>query len=184
MSKMQITTPRGELRWVNITGQGKTNLSGDQIYCADVVLPTETAQPLIDKLEAFWEENKPKGAKEAKSMGYRPANDECTEWAFSFKTKTTYPSGDQKKIKVYNAKVKEIEVPDTVRVGNGSEGCLAGVAAIYIAGKNVGVTLYLDSIQLVKFVEYKGMADGFEEADDGFDNFAEDDNPFKTEDVA
>lgn len=179
--KIQIRTPRAELRWVNITGAGKTNLNAEQIYCVDAVLPVDEGQPLVDKLDAFWEENKPKGAKAPKSMGYK----ELAEggYSFSFKTKTTYPSGDPKKIKVYNAKVLQVEVPPEMRIGNGSEGCVAGVAAIYVAGKNIGVTLYLDSVQLLKLVEYKGVADQFE-ADEGFDSFDNSDSPFETEKVA
>jgi hypothetical protein len=133
--KMTITTPIGELRWVTVTGAGRENLSGDMQYSADVVLPMAEAQELVDKLDAFWESNKPKAVKTAKSMGYKVLEDEAV--SFTLKTKTAYPSGDPKKVKIFNSQVKQVEIPDGTRIANGSRGRLAGVAAIYQAGKGL-----------------------------------------------
>lgn len=162
---MKVTTPKGELRWATISGQGKEDLNGRLIYTADLVVDAKTAQPLIDELNTFWDENKPKGAKAAKSMGYKTLDDGNV--SFTLKTATTYPSGDAKKINVYNAEAKRIDWEEGKRIGNGSEGRLSGKAAVYDAGTAArGVTLYLDAIQISKLVEYE-TSTGFSADADG-----------------
>lgn len=182
---MNITTPKGEIRWATINGAGKTDLNGRNIYTADVVVSAEEAAPMLEKLEAFWEENKPKGAKAPKSMGYKTLDDGSV--VFTLKTATTYPkSGDPKKIEVYDAKAKQVAWPDSKKIGNGSIGRLSGMAAVYDAGVAArGVTLYLDAIQLVKLVEYtSGSSNSFAVEDDGFsaEDLA-DSNGFVAEDL-
>lgn len=175
MSKMNFTTPKGEFRWAFINGQGRKNLNDQLEYSIDVVVSAEDAAQTIEKLEAFWDDNKPKGAKAAKSMGYKTldSGDVC----FTLKTKTTYPSGDPKKIRVFNAQAKEIDLPGEAKIGNGSRGRASGIAAIYDSGPTArGVTLYLDAVQLTKFVKYEaGASFGVDEEDD-FGNF--EDAPF------
>lgn len=167
MSNLQFNTPRGEIQWATINGQGKTDLQGRQIYTVDLVCDPEDAQPLIDDLENLWEENKPKGAKAPKSMGYK--TDADGKVRFTLKTSTTYPSGDQKEIKVYDAKANLVRLED--KIGNGSIGKASGMAAVYDAGVAArGVTLYLDAVQVIKLIKYVGAAASFEaEADGDFD---------------
>ena len=172
---MKVTTPKGEIRWATIAGAGKEDLNGRLIYTIDVVMPLEEAQPLIDDINQFWEENKPKGAKAPKSTGFKQLED--GDICFTLKTATTYPkSGDPKTIVVYNSKAQRIEWNPEKKIGNGSIGRASGMAAIYDAGVAArGVTLYLDAIQLVKLVEYvqessfaaddEGDFDGSEETD-------------------
>jgi hypothetical protein len=166
MSKMSFRTPKGEFRWAFINGQGRKNLNDQLEYSIDVAMPWEDAESTVKALEKFWEENKPKGSKAPKSMGYKLDDGVCT---FTLKTKTTYPSGDAKKIRVYNAQAKEIDLPADKKVGNGSIGRASGIAAIYDAGTAArGVTLFLDAVQLVKFVEYKS-GDSFDVDPEGED---------------
>ncbi len=207
MSKnLQIITPKGELEWIIISGDGKPNFAGDgMIYTADVVLEDVSAKELKTKLLAFWTENKPTGAKKAKSMGYKPHSVKTEETyqedvldddgeiehakgdpvykltgktVFTFKTNVKFKSGDNKTIKIYNAKNNEIHLGKK-KIGNGSRGKVAGSAGIY-ANKNssgvltaAGVTLYLDGIKLMHLEEYSGGVnfdeDTVDEADE--DNF-------------
>ena len=154
MSKINVVTPAGTINWAYISGEGKRDLNGNAIYTVDLVLPPEEAAPLIEKLDELWEENKPKGAKAPKSMGYKEKDGDIV---FTFKTKTVYPSGDPKEIAVYNAKAQKVQLSD--RIGNGSKGCVSGMASVYDAGVAArGVTLYLDAIQLLKLVKYEGGA--------------------------
>jgi hypothetical protein len=159
-----LTSPRGELRWVTISGKGKTDLNGRDIYTADLIVSAEEAKPLVDAIAELWESGKPKGAKDPKSTSYKVLDDGT--YKFVFKTSTKYPSGDDKKISVFDAKARPTDLGDK-RIGNGSIGRLAGAIAIYDAGVAArGVTAYLDSVQLLKLVEYSGGSNSFSADDD------------------
>jgi hypothetical protein len=207
----KIKSTKGELQWITITGEGKENLSGKMKYQANVVLdPKNVAADaaLIAKIDTFWEDNKPKGFKrKAKSMGYYfnepvldadgdPTYDEDGKKIFNkngkmhltFSTDTVYAkTGDTKEIKVYNAKANIVSLGDKT-IGNGSIGYIAGAMGIYTSEKNgkildAGVTLYLDAIQLTKFVEFTGSDAGFaaDEDEDGFTGVDADENGFEPE---
>jgi len=199
----KIKSPKGTFEWVTISGEGKENLSGKMKYLANLVIDPQNVpahQAIIDKIDAFWEENKPKGFKrKPKSTGYyfhdpvldddgEPTYDDEGKKVFdkkgkmhlTFSTDTTFPSGDDKVVKVYNAKANVISLGDK-SIGNGSEGYISGAMGIYTSQKNgkildAGVTLYLNGLQLIKFVEFTGSDDGFESEDDGFTGIENDDN--------
>ena len=179
MSKIKITTPKGELKWASVTGAGKKDLQGRDIFSVDIEMPYERAQPLVDEINALWESDKPKGAKDPKSTGYRVAEDGQTV-KFTFKTSAVYPSGDPKEVTIYDAKAQRTKVTD--KIGNGSVGRVSGMASIYDAGVAArGVTLYLDSLQLIKLVRYEEAASfDVEEGDDVFTS----DATFVAEDFA
>lgn len=166
MSKASFVTPKGELQWATINGAGRPDLNGRPKFSIDVVCDAQEAQPVIDQLEALWEEHKPKGAKAPKSMGFKTEEDGRVR--FSLKTDTTYPSGDTKTIKVYNAKAQQVQLED--KIGNGSIGKASGMAAIYDAGVAArGITLYLDAVQVINLIRYAGAASSFGEEDGDFD---------------
>lgn len=179
MSKLIFMSPKGEFRWAFISGAGRKNeLNGKTEYSIDVLVPADEAQEAITILDSFWNENKPKGAKTPKTTGYKIAEN-GGEVKFTFKTSTTFPSGDAKKVRVFNAKAQEIELPKDQRIGNGSRGRVMGMMSIYDAPGAKGVTLYLDSVQLTKFVPYAAEA-GFDADEDegGFEGFANGELPF------
>lgn len=167
----QIDSPVGQLEWVYIDGSGKEDLQGNFKYQVDVVVEPEVAEPFRKMVEGFWEDNKPKGAKDAKSLGIYPhrvkdeeASKEAGEPVYKetgktvirFKTSTSYPNGDPKVIKIFNSKGNEVSLQGK-RIGNGSRGRVTGAMDIYNVSKiNQGVTFYLNGIQLSKFVEYTG----------------------------
>lgn len=180
MSKIKVTTPKGTLQWAFINGAGKENLNGDMQYTVDLVTSREEAAPLIKQLEDLWEESKPKTARQAKSMGYKEAKEDPDSIVFTFKTKTTYPSGDPKRVDVFNAQAQKINFPDDKKIGNGSIGRVSGMAAIYDAGKlGAGVTLYLNAVQLIKLIEYAGGSGDFAAEDGGFEGYGD----FNVEDL-
>ncbi|AWD90269.1 hypothetical protein [Dickeya phage Amaethon] len=179
-------TPKGTLNWCIITGDGKENLSGKMKYTTDLVLPTdsEEAKTLINFIDDYWDENKPAkwpAKRPAKSLGYRdettPVLDEDGQkqygddgkviaektgnTVFTFGTDTTYPSGDPKKVNVFNSKGNKVDLGDR-RVGNGSEGRVSAAIGVYEVKDpkgtitDAGVTLYLNSVQITKFVAYSG----------------------------
>lgn len=171
----KIETARGSLEWVVITGEGKPNMSGKLQYLASLVLEGEAAEALKAEIDAFWAENKPaKFSKAPKSLGYyehKAPTGEVDEdgkkiyaptgkTLFTFKTGTEYTDGKPKVIKVYNSKGNLVQLGDT-KIGNGSIGRVKGAMGIYLNSQpktnvviDAGVTLYLDSIMLLKLEQY------------------------------
>lgn len=205
----QIKTPAGELKWVVITGEGKENLSGKLKYVADLCLPedSEEAKTLKAQIDDFWATNKPANfKKKAKSLGYRQemrkvldedGNETFNEEGelvleptgmlkFSFATDTTWAkSGDPKVIKIYNAKGNPVNLGGK-KIGNGSIGNIGGAMGIYTvetkgAMTDAGVTLYLNSIRILKLEEYNSEEQwddaGVEDGWTGENNWDADDAP-------
>ncbi len=201
---IKLITPRGTLEWVTIDGEGKENLSGKMQYLANIVLDpqnVDTHKAVIDELDAYWAENKPAdmGKRKAKSMGYylhdpllddngdkvlddedKVVYDPKGRVHLTFKTGTTFASGDPKVVKIYSAKNKIVSLGET-KIGNGTEGHISGAYGIYANVKNkktidAGVTLYLNAIQIKKLVEFTGGDDGFGTSDEegGFTGVDED----------
>ena len=180
-----IESPKGSLEWVNISGEGKMNLSGKMQYKADLILDEPEAKVLRAQIDAFWAENKPKGfSKAPKSTGYyehkapkldaagKPVLDEegkkvmvaTGKTLFSFHTDTTWPKdGSPKIVKVLNSKGNPVVLGDT-KIGNGSIGRILGAVGVYevkAPGKSAaiidaGTTLYLNALKLLKLEEYTG----------------------------
>lgn len=202
---VKVVSPKGELRWVTITGEGVENMSGKLQYKADVILDpsnNEEHKKFIDKIDKFWNDNKPKGfKKKPKSLGYyycdkvldsdgNPTKDEEDVFIYnkdgkvsvSFKTSTTFPDGKAKVVKTRNAKGSEVNLGETM-IGNGSVGYLAGAMDIYTATtkqgaiQNSGVTFYLDEIKLTKLEVFEG-ANPFDECEDEDGWTGEDEDAF------
>ena len=168
---VQFKTPVGELQWIFITGKGKKDLNGNDRFVASVVVDStsESGKAMIAQIDTYWEDNKPKGTKKCKSLGYKMLVDENDEEtgmvSFNFWTGITFPDGSAKVIKTFNAKGAEVSL-GSKKIGNGSRGKVGGAMAVYDNGVAArGVTLYLNSIQLSKFVEFTG-SDSYDELED------------------
>ena len=182
-----VVTPVGELYYVQISGQGKLNYNEDGYnYVATIYLTGEAAEQMKTKCDEVLGEV-PKG-KNIKSRGYRQllkdadglfvptANtkereenaEETGIWAFQFSTATTFADGKTKKITVYNSAKPPtpINLGDR-KIGNGSKGAISGRMQRYERGKDVGVSLFLNAVQLVDFVEFTSDA-GFEAQEGGY----------------
>jgi hypothetical protein len=167
MSTQAITSPVGELQWVFIDGEGREDLSGNKKYSTSLVLDAETAAPFIAKIQEFWEDFKPKGLGAPKSTGYKEVDGD--RFSFTFKTNPVYQDGTAKVVDIYNAKANKISLGGK-KIGNGSKGSVSGAMGIYNApGNQAGVTLYLNAVQLVKFVEFAGGASFEAQAEGGFE---------------
>jgi len=162
-AKEAFTSPKGNMKWAFITGEGRKDKFSIVISCHKDEPQAIEAMKAID---LFWKENKPKQAKpRPKSTGYKFEEDEETgeltgNVYFSFSTGTSFPSGDKKVVKVFTAKkpVREVSL-GTKKVGEGSLGRAIGSLAIFEYEGSFGTTLYLDAISLSKFVEYVGGVD-------------------------
>jgi hypothetical protein len=177
----KIRSPKGSFEWVFIDGEGKENLSGKFKYTLNLVLSEEAAQPLVDQINAFWEANKPAGfKKDPKSLGFKPhtvkkddAYVPTGKVNVVFGTDVAWPDGTTKVVEVYNAKANKISLMGK-KIGNGSEGYVSGAMGIYSTkAKEAGVTLYLNAVQLTKFLEFSTDA-GFAAEEDGFTGEDED----------
>jgi len=188
-----IPTKEGELRWIFIDQPGKENLQKKMVLQASLYCKTDSkgCQALKDKLEDFWEANKPAGAPPAaKSYGWTDVEEKdeegntvyegkgknavaklTGETVFAFWTGAVWPDGKPHAIDIYNAKGAKIALGGK-KIGNGSFGAISGAMSIYDAGKGAqGVTLYLNAIQVTQFVEYSQDA-GFGEEEGDFDGVA------------
>ena len=165
--KEAYTTPKGNLRWAFVDGKGKENKKkpGEFKYQVVVSVPLAEAQEAIDYIDNFWKENRPKGSKaNPKTKAYKYEEDadtgELTGMVFfGLSTKTTFPSGDKKVVKLFTAKapVREVQLGGK-SIGEESIGRGMGSLAIY-EYDGFGTTLFLDAISLSKFVEYVGGVD-------------------------
>lgn len=107
-------------------------------------------------------------------------------YGFTFKTSTVYKDGKDgptkpKVIGVYDSGNKTLGIkPKKIslqgkKIGNGSEGAISGTLQRSVYKGEVSCSLYLNSIQLTKFIEYDGDA-GFEAQDGEFEGSSPDDN--------
>ena len=157
----KVTTPVGEFQWVFITGLGKENFNKDGYeYTVDLILEGDKAVNLkADIDDAFKEEFG--GKAKAKSLGYKVQVDDDGEETgrtiFTFKTKTTKRDGTPRKIKVGDSKGKVMDLGDR-KISNGSTGVVHGAMGTYVNGNNKGVSLFLNQVQLLKFIPYEEAA--------------------------
>lgn len=161
MSK-NITTPKGIAGYLNLVVPD-TRFDPEGKYKASITLTEDQSNELIELFkEEATDELGPKKAAKAKMPG--KANDDGSV-SFTFKSKT--------KPKLFDSKGNPIKNADELRVGSGSTIRVKGSAKAYENGANIGVTLYLNEVQLIKYVEYGG---GFE-ADDDEEGFVSDTAP-------
>jgi hypothetical protein len=167
-----ITTPRGLLQWVNISGQGKLNYNEDGYnYVATIYIAGEPAQKLKAQIDEL-AETLPKD-KKIKSLGYKTVykspdgnlftttankaateEDEATDMiSFAFSTSVTWTDGKAKVIDVYNAKGAKV-AGFNKKIGNNTEGAISGNLKPYTRGKECGISLFLNKVQIFKFIEY------------------------------
>ena len=176
-----VVTPVGDLTWVFITDEGKKDLNGNDRYSANVEFhkDSEEFKTIEGKIEAFWEANKPKGAKQ-KSNGIKVVQEKQAD--------DSYEDTDMRSVsfwtgKTYNAKGSEVALGGK-KIGNGSRGAISGAMAIYDQSAAArGVTLYLNAIQITKFDEFKGGGANFADTgvEDGFTGFEDEADGFSAQ---
>lgn len=164
----QFTSPKGHASWPKLT---KPDYEHDPkgIYKTGLVVKAEDAEELKEMLkEVFVEEFGAKKLATAK-MPYKELDDGTV--AFSFKM---YAERVDKKTnevvkqspKLFDSKGNPIKDPKELRIGGGTYMRVAGAAKAYSKGGNTGVTMYLNSAQILKLVEYGG-ASPFSADDEG-----------------
>lgn len=194
MAKNKIVTPRGELSWIYIDGEGKLNeLSDKNEFTATITMSKADAQPLIDSIHYLWNGSreksdydelmataKPAVAKKVElRFGYKEVlddKDNPTDFvSFQFKTGTTFPDGAPVTIRTYNARGKKVNLGET-KVGNGSIGKISGTISTYGKATNYGVGCYLSALQIIKLIAYTEDAFDNESEDGAFENVDEEES--------
>jgi len=190
--KKDFKTPVGELRWMYVSGRGKEGRGknkGTFRFVGSLYLQTASTEcnALKDKIKAFWNENKPRKGRHG-SLGFKdemvvdddyvPILDKdgkeqyTGETSFDFWTGTTWKDGKPKVVDIYSAGNKKEGIISTKislhgkTIGNGSIGAIAGSMGIFDQDSNMGISLYLNAVQLHKLVEYC-KDPGFEDSDEG-----------------
>lgn len=196
-ASQKIKAELGILEWVNISGEGKENMSGNLQYLASIRYPGDSPElaRLVKQIEDFWAEHKPKSKRKPKSNGVyfgdfekddegnfiRDEDDKKVpiktgDRVLTFKTGTTWQDGNPKVVRTYNARGKSVVLGET-KIGNGSKGCIEGTLGMYVNSDkqgnvlDAGVALYLDKIQIVKLEEYQGDEAEFKSYDDEEEGF-------------
>ena len=198
---MKIDTPIGNLEWVFITDKGREDLNGNPKFSVSVVIDPKQVDPattdkqaaaaaaFLKSVEEFWAANKPKGREAPDTTGIKPhmvntgnkdedgdpIYEDDGKYVVNLKTGTEYQDGKPKVIKTFNSKGAEVNLGGK-KIGNGSRGRAGGIMSLYVTKKgkaiaNAGVTFYLNSVQLSKFVEFTGgdSFDAIDEEDDDED---------------
>jgi hypothetical protein len=154
MANNLFTSPKGTAAYAWLT-KADTKFDPEGVFKTQLIVPAKEAQPFIDAIKgAYVEEFGPKKVAQAK-LGYKTNEDGTV--TFSFKSK--------KKPKLFDSKGKPIT--KDLSIGAGSVIKVAGGFGPYNKGANHGVTLYLNSVQVIDYVEFSS-GPRFE-AEDGYE---------------
>lgn len=176
--KTKIISPKGELLYVNISGTGKLDYDGKFYeYVASVKLDKKKAKEFYKEICKFFNKNKPSWFKDDEPSNKIMRKQDDGDYLFQFKTKAEFEDakGNTRptRIGIANSKGKEVKLPEEEAIGNGSIGKISGTMTIHSdkRGGTAGVSLWLNNVQLLKYIKY--VADmGFDEEEDGdFEDF-------------
>jgi hypothetical protein len=183
-----------ELRYVQIDGRGKENYNQDGYeYVATVILTGAESEDIRKQMDELIGELgkaemlKSKGYKQlyedAEGKQYIPSKKKKESegkpldlYAFGFKTGVAYADGKPKVIKVYDTTPKVVSLGGK-KIGNGSRGAVSGAMERTVYKNEVSCSLYLNSIQLTKFIPYEDDA-GFEAQEGDFNGVVDDESGF------
>lgn len=157
----KFTTPAGRAVWPHL--HAPDDAFGKSEYKTSLNLPAEEALPLVKKINEVWKEaieivKREKG--KAKKSPYAPYEEqEDGSYTFNFKSQNEPVFFDAAGGKV----------PGGTRIGGGSILRVAGNAKGYDAPFGVGVTLYLNAVQILDLVTFGNddTAEGFGFSTDG-----------------
>ena len=182
--KLRVTSPKGELKYVVVNGEGKLNYDGDaREFTASIVLPKKKAKEFYAEICDYFNDNKSNGCDVDEPMNKIMRKTEEGDYMFSFSTKCEFENdeGEVRKSVIGLANKDNVaqKLPDGVGIGNGSIGRIGGSIKYYKRKNKEGVSLFLNNIQILKFVKYV-PDNGFEVDEEGeFESFG--DPSFNTE---
>jgi hypothetical protein len=151
MSKFKFQTPKGTAVWPWFSVPD-TRFDTEGKYKTDLLVPKADAAELMAKAkEIFIEEF---GEKDLKKAKWPFAVDE-ESGGVRFRAKST------NKPVLFDGQGQKIN--EDLKVGNGSVIKLSGQMSTYNAGGSVGVTMYLNAVQIIDLVEFNDAGFAAEE---------------------
>tara|TARA_R100000951_G_scaffold116800_1_gene131180 strand:- start:9699 stop:10214 length:516 start_codon:yes stop_codon:yes gene_type:complete len=151
MAKAKYTSSKGTAMWPWLA-KPDTRFDAEGKYKTDLLVKKEDAQEFVDMAkQIFIEEFGEKSLAKAKW----PFMNDDEAGGIKIRAKSS------KKPTLFDAKGNVIKTD--LPVGNGSTIKLSGVMGTYSAGGNIGVTAYLNAVQIIDLVEFGGST--FEEED-------------------
>lgn len=189
----RVVTPVGKLMYLNIDGPGKEKYDADKgnEYVATIWLTGDESVDLRASMDK--EVGEIRDDEVLKSAGYRQLMEDSEGnvftptkknvakqktgklidlYSFTFKTGTEYADGKVKKIKVFDTVPKEVNLKGK-KIGNGSIGAISGNMERTVYKGEVSCSMYLNAIQLTKFIPYTEDT-GFGAQEGDFDGNVED----------
>ena len=160
---IKITTPRGEAFYpcLNRTNTWKGQDTGK--YTCKIVFTGEALEKMKKLInDALVEAYGPKRAAAVWASEKPPIRTKDGKSFVNFSTKATSQDGKPRKVAICDSKGRLVE--RELNVGSGSIIKIQGSMSIF-APKDPGVAFYLNAVQVIKLVEYKGGA-SFEAEDD------------------
>jgi hypothetical protein len=148
------TSPKGVAGFTSLN-RADTKYDSDGVYHTKLTFPSREAIEELEDLmkeEALEELGKAKAAK----AQYPIAENEDGTVTVKFKSK--------KAPKFFDGKGNPVRDTEDMNIGGGSVLKIKGAAKAYANGTNIGVTLYINSVQVIKYEEYQ--AGGGFDADD------------------
>lgn len=148
----KFVTPKGKAVYPSLT-RPDTRYNADGVYKTGLIFSDAEAKKFEEMLkEVFIEEF---GAKKLASAKLPFKKNEDGSVVFNFKSKNAP--------KMFDSKGNPVKDISELRLGGGSTLKVAGACKAYNAGGVTGVTLYLNSVQVIDLVEFSGSPFGAEE---------------------
>jgi len=160
MAKVTFTTPIGVARYPKISEPDTTGDYADNKFKTDVVFSDADLKALKAKVVEFAKKELPNVSNP--QMPYHEKKDKETGEVVEFMR-------FKSKRKPLIIDAKKNKVPDNVSIGGGSKIRIGATLGTYSKGKNVGVTAYLNAVQVIElqqgfsvddFEDYEG--EGYE----------------------
>lgn len=175
-TKKNIIIGPATLVWVFISGLGKANYNNDGYeYTASAIV---TKEQKLEIERSILEVAPVKSLDELDNVPIKPCDAEGEEtkdgdhFLVQSKTKTTYADGKKKVIVIANRKGQKIVFGDK-KIGNESVGCISCDVGYSFIAKKKNAHLFLQGVQLLKFVPYDGVMFDDREKEGDFDGFGE-----------
>jgi hypothetical protein len=151
MSKIvKAVSPKGKASWPKLF-KPDTRFNPDGVYSTGLVVPPKDAKEFQEKIQEVFVDEFGQSKLAKASMPWK--EDEDGNVVFSFKSK--------RKPMVVDSTGKAIN--EELPVGGGSTIKVAAGLNAYNAGGRIGVSMYLNAVQIVELVEYSSSPFGKEE---------------------
>ena len=151
MSKIvKAVSPKGKASWPKLF-KPDTRFNPEGVYSTGLIVSPEDAKEFQEKIQEVFVEEFGQSKLAKASMPWK--TDEDGNVVFSFKSK--------RKPMIVDSTGKAIE--EELPVGGGSTIKVACGLNAYSAGGRIGVSMYLNAVQIIDLIEYAGNPFGVEE---------------------